>query len=292
MTTFFVGFIIISGVKMSKKQKEQLIYDKDASITALAIDSHAHLDRNLNINRIVSEMAKDGIKKIVMMAGDVATAKWASETASKYNNIYYMFGLHPYDIKNYNEIYINTITKLRAEDPKLVGLGEIGLDYKDRENMEPKNIQCDIFIKQLQLAHELKLPVSIHIRDAHDDARQILKENKHLIKNSGIIHCCSATVDEVRDYLELGLYISFSGSITYGKKNQKYYLEDTLKAVPLNKLLIETDCPFLCPAPYRGQTNEPKFVLVTATKVAEILGIDVNDVINITTKNAETLLKI
>lgn len=277
---------------MSKKHKEIKEYEKSTEITALAIDSHAHLDRDLDVNRIITQMEQDGLTSIVMMAGDIETAKWASMVANKYENIYYMFGLHPYDIGEYNQEYIDTIKLLRQRDSKLVGLGEIGLDYKEREDMEPKETQCEIFLKQLKLAHELNLPVSIHIREAHDDARRVLNENKHLLTNSGIIHCCSATKEEVLDYLSLGLYISFSGSITYGKKNQEYYLEETLKAVPKEKLLIETDCPFLCPAPYRGQTNEPKYVLVTAEKMAEILEIDTNELIKITTDNAKRLLKI
>lgn len=277
---------------MSKKHKEKLEYIKDNDITALAIDSHAHLDRDLDVKRILSEMEADGLKKIVVMAGNIETADWASRLASMTDNIFYMFGLHPYDIKQYNQAFIEKITTLKMLDKKLVGLGEIGLDYKEREDMEPKPEQCRIFVEQLKLAHKLSLPISVHIREAHDDARKILKENRDILTNGGIIHCCSATKEEVQDYLGLGFYISFSGSITYGKKNAEYYLEETLKAVPLDKLLIETDCPFLCPAPYRGQINEPKFVLVTAQKIADVLGLDVNAVVEKTTQNAERLLKI
>ena len=203
-----------------------------------------------------------------------------------------MFGLHPYEIKYFNAEFVTLIKQLKKEDKKLVGVGEIGLDYHEHDGMESREKQLEIFLKQLELAHELKLPISIHIRDAHADAIQLLQANKHLLTNSGIIHCCSATKEEVKHYLDLGLYISFSGSITYGKKNQVYYLEETLKAVPKDKLLIETDCPFLCPSPYRGRVNEPKYVLVTAEKIAEILGIDINDLLDLTTENAERLLKI
>jgi len=274
------------------KHKQKLEYNKNTKIHTLAIDSHAHLDRDLDVAQIISNMESDGLKKIVIMAGSIESAKWASKVANGNKNVFYMFGLHPYDIENFNDEYVETITTLKEKDKKLVGLGEIGLDYKERENMEPKERQIEIFVKQLKLAHELGLPVSIHIRDAHDDARRILNENKIMLANSGIIHCCSATAEEVKDYLSLGLYISFSGSITYKKKNQDYYLEDTLKAVPLDRLIIETDCPFLCPAPYRGQVNEPKFVLVTAEKIAEILNMDINQVISLTTGNVERLLKI
>lgn len=277
---------------MSKKHKEKLEYKKDESVSAFAIDSHAHLDRDLDTDRIIANMEHDGLKKIVVMAGNNKTADWASDLASRHDNIFYMFGLHPYDIKEYNQEFIDKITHLRATDNKLVGLGEIGLDYKEREGMESMQEQQRVFVEQLKLAHSLNLPVSIHIREAHDDARKILNEHKELLTNSGIIHCCSATEEEVQDYLNLGFFISFSGSITYGKKNEAYYLDETVKRVSLDKLLIETDCPFLCPAPYRGQLNEPKFVLVTAKKIADILKMDVNDLIKITTQNAEKLLKI
>lgn len=274
------------------KSSEPKIYEKNPNLSALAIDSHAHLDRLDDAQEIVESMASSGLKKIVLMAGNKKTALWASEMATKHQNIYYMFGLHPYDIDEFTPEFVELITRLKKTDKKLVGLGEIGLDYKPSDWMKPELDQQQVFLEQLKLAHSLGLPVSLHIREAHKDAIKLLTQNKHLLTNSGIIHCCSATVEEVKTYLSLGFYISFSGSITYGKKNAPYYLEETLKAVPLDKLMIETDCPFLCPAPYRGQTNSPKFVLVVAEKIAEILGMDANELINITTSNTERLLKI
>ena len=275
---------------MSKHEVKQ--YIKNDNITALAIDSHAHLDRDLDFLKIVKNLKEDGLKKVVMMAGNIETAKWASKKANENNNLYYMFGLHPYDIDLLNDEYISLIKHLRSTDKKLVGLGEIGLDYHESEWLKPKEEQIEGFVRQLKIANELKLPVSIHIRDAHEDAIKVLNENRNLLNNGGIIHCCSAEKVEVQAYLNLGFHISFSGSITYGKKNKEFYLEETLKMVPLDKLLIETDCPFLCPSPYRGTINEPKYVLVTAEHIANVLGLDVNELINITTKNAEKLLKI
>lgn len=277
---------------MSKKEKRDIEYEKNDNIYELAIDSHAHLDRDLDVEKIVSEMSKDGLKKIVLMAGDIKTAKWASEQCKKYKNLYYMVGLHPYDIAEYNKDFVDFLTNLRKVDSKLVGLGEIGLDYKERENLEPKEEQLRVFEEQIKLADKLSLPISIHIREAHEDAIKLLTTNSKYLNNSGIIHCCSATKEEVKIYLDLGFYISFSGSLTYSKKNKPYYLEDTLKSVPLDKLLIETDCPFLCPAPYRGKINEPKYVLVTVEKMAEILDVEVNQLIKLTTQNCERLLKI
>ena len=277
---------------MSKKNKVVGEYIKSEGITALGIDSHAHLDRGLDVKKIISEMKNDGLKKIVVMAGDIETGEWASQLASANENIFYMLGLHPYDVYDYTPEFVDFITNLKKKDKKLVGLGEIGLDYKERKDFQPKEDQIHVFQEQIKLADKLGLPISIHIREAHEDAIRILTENRALLNNSGIIHCCSATAEEVKVYLDLGLYVSFSGSITYGKKNQEYYLEETLRSVPLDKLLIETDCPFLCPAPYRGKVNEPKYVLVTAERIAEILNMDINELLEITTKNCERLLKI
>jgi len=275
---------------MSKVVKEE--YKKNENIKALAIDSHAHLDRYENADEIISRMKADGLESIVLMAGSKESAEWTSNFVAKRDNLYFMYGIHPFDIDEYSDTEMREFFIKHNRDSKLVGLGEIGLDYSRQDDEETKNRQKKILILELLLANEFSLPVSIHIRDAHPDAINIFKENRRLLTNGGIIHCCSATKEEVKEYLALGFHISFSGTITYGKKNNEYYLEETLKCVPLDKLLIETDCPFLCPAPYRGQINEPKYVLVTAEKVAEVLEMDVNELISKTTENAKRLLKI
>lgn len=274
---------------MSKVVKEE--YKKNEKIKALAIDSHTHLDRYENADEIISRMKADGLESIVLMAGSKESAEWTSNFVAKWDNLYFMYGIHPFDIDEYSETEMREFFIKHNRGSKLVGLGEIGLDYSRQDDEETKNRQKEVLISELLLANEFSLPVSIHIRDAHPDAINIFKENRRLLTHGGIIHCCSATKEEVKEYLALGFHISFSGTITYGKKNKEYYLEETLKCVPLDKLLIETDCPFLCPAPYRGQTNEPKYVLVTAEKIAEVLEMDVNELISKTTENTKRLLK-
>lgn len=267
-------------------------YVKKLEITELAVDSHAHLDRYDNPEEIVSRLLDDGLSFIVLMAGSEESAEWNKKFCESHNNLYFMYGYHPFDINYYDEDEFRLFIERNKDNKRFVGVGEIGLDYS-RENDElTKKKQEEVFVSQINIANEYNLPISIHIRDAHADAIRLLKDNKNKLKRSGIIHCCSATVDEVREYLALGFFISFSGTITYGKKNANYYLEETLQEVPLDKILIETDCPFLCPAPYRGRLNEPKYVLVTAEKVAEVLDMPVNELIRVTRENTKKLFKI
>lgn len=267
-------------------------FEKPDNITELAIDSHAHLYDEHNENKIANYMERDGLYAIVNMAGSIESALKASEISNKFNNIYYMFGLHPYNVDEYNDEYVSLITELTERDKgRLVGLGEIGLDYHVEE--PSRDAQIDVFVRQLELAHKLGLPVSLHIRDAHADAITILKENKHLLTNGGIIHCFSGGIEEVQEYLALGFHISISGAVTFKKKSERIsILEEAIKVVPRDKLLIETDSPFLCPHPYRGHVNEPKYVLLTAMHIADLLQVDVNVLIRETRENVINLLKL
>jgi len=265
---------------------------KNNNITALAIDSHAHLETLKNKVEIIEQMQSQGLKKIVLIATSLKVVKWVEKLARENKNLFFIAGLHPYDIHNYNEEFVEYLKNLKETNPKFVGIGEIGLDYHPHENMHSKEFQKEIFARQIVLADELKLPISLHIRDAHANSIKLLNEYKKYLNNGGIIHCCSADASEVREYLSLGFHISFSGVITYKKSSMPNYLEETLKKVPLDRLLIETDSPYLRPAPFRGGINEPKYVRVTALEVAKILNMDVNEVIDITIKNAEKLLKI
>ena len=261
-------------------------------ITEPFIDSHAHLYDDCDIDKVLSNMKRDGICAIVNMAGSIESAKFASEVSNKDDRIFYMFGLHPYNALEYNDEYVDLIKNLAKKDKgKLVGLGEIGLDYHVNTPTKEEQITC--FGHQLKLANELNLPISLHIRDAHSDAIRILGDYKHLLTNGGIVHCFSGGVNEAREYLKLGLHISISGAITFKKKNDGLSpLEEAVLATPLDRLLIETDSPFLCPAPYRGQNNEPRFTAVTAMHIASLLRMDVNEVIKITRENTVKLLKL
>lgn len=273
------------------KHKPKPIYIKDESITEQAIDSHAHLDRFINKEEIISSFNAEGLGAVVTIAGEAEVIKQASELSNKYSNVYYGVALHPYDIHLFTNEYEKLVTNYAKKDKKFVLVGEFGLDYHG-EMPHTKEEQQEAMIKQLQLANSLNKPISLHIRDAHQDAIRILKENSNLLNNGGIIHCFSGTKEDALNYLSLGFHLSFSGAITYHKDGQETDLIEALRVVPLDKLLIETDCPFLAPSPYRGIINEPKYVLVTAEHIANLLNMNTNKLISQCTENTKKLLKI
>lgn len=260
-----------------------------SKITEFAIDSHAHLNELTNLEEIISNIKEDKLSAVINMVGSLNGVKKAKNLSAKYSNIFYMVGLHPYDIKKYDEEFENKLRELKRMDSHFVGVGEIGLDYHG-EYLD-KTLQIEVFEKQIRLADELDLPISLHIRDAHKDSKVVLERNKKYLRNGGIIHCFSGSVEDAEFYLNLGFYISISGTITFKKKNSiETELEKVVKLCPDDRLLIETDSPFLCPAPFRGHINEPRFVLETAKAIADIKCISVNDLIRQTRINTETLL--
>ncbi len=276
---------------MSKKHREKESYVKSKDIVELAIDSHSHITKLETQSNIVSNMREDGICKIINMVSSLAELKEATKISEKNRNVYFMFGLHPYDAEDYGDAVEQAIVDLSKYNTQFVGIGEIGLDY--HVETPTKLIQQETFVKQIKLANKLNLPISIHIRDAHSDAMKILQENKDFLTAGGIIHCFTGTVEDALNYVELGFYISFSGTVTFKKKGEeKTELQRAVEAVPLNRLLIETDAPYLCPSPYRGLPNEPKYVLLTAQEIATLKNIEINELIKITRENTERVLRL
>lgn len=260
-----------------------------SKISEFAIDSHAHLNELKNLEEIISNLKEDKLCAVINMVGSLNGIEKAKNLSAKYSNIFYMVGLHPYDIEKYDEEFENKLKELKSTDSHFVGVGEIGLDYHG-EYLE-KTLQMEVFEKQIILADKLNLPISLHIRDAHEDCKAVLERNKKYLRNGGIIHCFSGSVKDAVFYLNLGFYISISGTITFKKRNSiETELEKVVKFCPVDRLLIETDSPFLCPAPFRGHINEPRFVLETAKAIADIKCINVNDLIRQTRINTETLL--
>lgn len=259
-------------------------------VTKYMIDSHAHLSEFENAENIVYNMNADKLCNIINITGSIKSAKDAISLSKKHPEIYYMVGLHPYDIENFNDEFVGFLTELSKEDDHFVGIGEIGLDYHGE--YKDKELQKQVFLEQIKLADRLGLPISMHIRDAHGDAIMLLNNNKNYLNHGGIVHCFSGTEEEMQKYLALGFYISFSGSVTFKKKSEdESILERCAKICPLDKILIETDSPFLCPAPYRGNRNEPRFVVETARHIANLKCMNVNEFIKITTLNAKKLIK-
>lgn len=254
-------------------------------------DSHSHYnDEKFNLDRekIIEDTYKDGITRFVCAGYDLTSSKLSIEIANKYEYIYSVCGISPNDVpENINDIdtQIKEIEKIVKENKKVVAIGEIGLDYY--WNNENKEIQKEMFIKQIELANKYDLPIVIHTREAVDDTLKILRENK--VKCTGIFHCCPLNRELVKQALALGFYISFSGVITF--KNAKN-AEEIVNMVPNDKILIETDSPYLSPEPKRGSRNDSRNVKYIAAKIASFKNIGIEEVAKMTYKNANTIFKI
>lgn len=244
------------------------------------IDTHAHLLCADNCDEIINNMKNDNLSVIVNIGTNLEDSIAGIELANHYENVYTTVGFYPEYAESLADEDFEKLASI-AKNEKVVAIGEIGLDYhSDNYNKEK---QKEVFIKQLKIADKLNLPFCIHCRNAVKDVYEILKENKHLINHSGLMHCYSEGKEWFQKFINLGMYISFSGNITF-KKNDRSFL----KEIPLNRILVETDSPYLSPEPLRGQKNQPKNVNLVAKKIAETLEIDFEKFDEITTKNAKT----
>jgi len=280
------------------------------------IDTHSHLDfEQFDDDReeAIQRAFDGGIKKIINVGCNLERSKASIELAEKYENIYATAGMHPSEIFNLRSSIFKILEELRkmAKHSKVVAIGEIGLDYfhldsddrdirdiSDSKIEQLKTKQKELFVAQLQLANELHLPVIIHCRDAYEDLLEICKNYRGKTPLNppfangggmcGVIHCFCGDRWQAKQFLDLGFYISFTGNITYSKKEDAEIFE-VIRKIPLDRILIETDCPFLAPAPMRGKRNEPLFVKYIAEKIAEIKKIDIAEVEKITDENAKKL---
>lgn len=254
-------------------------------------DTHSHYNDdafNEDGQDIINKIYEEQITKTVVIGYNIEKSKKAIEIAKKNDFIYSAVGIHPSDIEDCeNKIIkqIDAIKEMISTSNKVVAVGEIGLDYHWEK--DKKQLQKFAFIKQIELANEKKLPIIIHTRDAIMDTIEIL--NGDIVpKYSGIMHCCILNKDLIETALEKDLYISFAGPITF--KNTKNL--ELIKSIPDNKILIETDCPYLCPEPNRGKRNDSRNIKYIAQKVAEIRGTTIEDIAKITYKNALNVFKI
>ena len=254
-------------------------------------DSHAHLnDEKFNDDRenIIEILREDGISNFINAGYSLEGSKQAIELAKKYDFIYATCGISPNDIpQSEQELWksVAEIPNLVKESSKVVAIGEIGLDYY--WNKDNKDLQKKVFIKQIEIANDLELPIVIHTREAVMDTIEILK--KHKVKNTGVFHCCPLNRELVKEALKLDFYISFAGPITF--KNSKN-ADEIINLVPNDKMLIETDSPYLSPEPLRGKRNDPRNVKYIAQKIAKTKAMDLEDVAEITKNNAKRLFKI
>lgn len=248
------------------------------------VDTHCHLDNEkFDEDRLdVIDRIKGNLEFCVNIGYDLTSSKKSLELAKKYDFIYAVIGVHPIDIAEYDE-EIEKELELLAKDSKVVAIGEIGLDY--HWMTEPKEIQQERFRRQLELAKRLNKPVVIHTRDAMEDTVNILKEYPNI---TGVIHCYPGSLETAKQLVDR-FYLGIGGTLTF--KNSKKIVE-VVKTIPLDRIVIETDCPYLTPEPFRGKRNEPIYVEYIAKKIAEIKEITVEDVAKITTENAKKLYRI
>ncbi len=247
------------------------------------IDTHAHLDMIKNEEDVKESV--ENLDYIITIGCDKEEIYKAVELSKKYDNVYASIGFHPYDVKDIKEEDIETLKKLALENEKVIAIGECGLDYY--RDITPKDIQHKFFEKQIKLAKELNLPLIVHSRSANDDTVKIL-EKYAPYPASGIIHCFGGDIPMMEACVDMGFYISFAGNVTYPKADN---LRKVLKKVPLDRLLLETDSPFLSPQKKRGKPNKPSNIFYTLEFVADFLGIDKEELEKITDENALRLFK-
>ncbi len=252
------------------------------------IDSHAHLDDerfDADREELINSLYENRVETVLNPGADLNTSKSAVALADKYPFIYAAVGCHPHDSKYMNDDTMNIFREL-AKDKKVIGIGEIGLDYyydnSDRET------QKKWFREQIRLAKELDLPYIVHDRDAHEDVFRIMKE-EHYSGTRGILHCYSSSVEMAKEFVRLGFYISLGGPVTFKKARTPKLVA---KEVPIDRLLIETDCPYLTPEPFRGKRNEPKYVRYVAEEIARIREVDVNEIAEVTKLNFKRLFNL
>jgi TatD DNase family protein len=251
-------------------------------------DTHAHLNAeqyNEDLKEVIDRALSEGVSNIVVVGFDRPTIEKAMELTEKYEFIYASVGWHPVDAIDMTEEDLQWIEEL-SRHPKVVALGEMGLDYY--WDKSPKDVQKEVFRKQIRLAKKVKLPIVIHNRDATADIVEILKE-EGAGEVGGIMHCFSGSPETAKECVDMNFYISLGGPVTF--KNAKKPKE-VADVIPLEKLLIETDCPYLAPHPFRGKRNEPSYVKLVAEQIAEIKGVSVEEVASATTENAKKLFGI
>jgi TatD DNase family protein len=260
----------------------------------ILIDTHAHLDfAKFDADRddVIDRAKRAGVAAIVNVGTDLASSRRAVELAAQHDMIYAAVGMHPHDAKKLDG---TTLAELRdlAHQPNVVAVGEIGLDYF--RDLSPRDTQRRAFQAQLAWAAKLSKPVIIHDRDAHDQVIDILADWANTLGQSslagrlGVLHTFSGDQAMAERAIDLGFYISISGPVTYTNSRQ---LPDIVQALPLDRILVETDCPFLAPHPYRGKRNEPAYVRLVAERIADLKGISLDDLAATTTTNAKHLFQ-
>lgn len=245
-------------------------------------DSHCHVDEpkfDEDRDEVLSRMAAAGVTRYAVIGSDMASSRHAADFAAVHDGCFAAVGIHPHEAKGMRDGDLALLEAWLRED-KVVAIGEIGLDYY--YDLSPRDVQQDVCAQQMELAYTLGVPAAFHIRDAHGDMLEMMKARRNRLPG-GIIHCFSGSWEVAKEYLKLGFYISFAGPVTF-KKAPK--LTEAARQIPRDRLLIETDSPYLAPEPVRGRRNEPTNVRFVAEKIAQIRGETLEEVARYTSENA------
>ncbi len=254
----------------------------------MLFDSHAHYNDEKfkdDVDSLLSSMTENNVGMILNSCSEIAEIPYILELCDKYPFMYASIGVHPHEVENMTEKDLDILREY-SNHPKVKAIGEIGLDYF--YDFSPRDLQKTWFAHQVELAKELKLPVVIHDRDAHKDSMDILREH-NVSEVGGVFHCYAGSVEMAKEILDWGMYIAFGGSLTF-KKSVKP--KEVAAYVPLDRIVIETDCPYLTPEPHRGKRNSSLYIHYVAEKLAEIKGISVDEIENATFENAKRLFNI
>ncbi len=263
------------------------------------IDVHCHLNFHAfekDYDEVIKKAFDKGIEKIINVGTSIESSQKAVELAKEYENLYAIVGIHPHHADKVTKGWEAEIEKL-AKQPKVVAIGEVGIDYfsyKSNGIVEP-NLQKQVFKKQIELSIKHNLPLQIHGRKAADDIIDILTSYKNDFLNPpGMFHCMAGNIEYLKAVLDLGFYVGFDGNITYEglAPGEDTLLSDLVKYAPIDRIVIETDAPFLSPLPHRGSRNEPSYAIITADSIAKIKGISLASVDKISTENVKTIFKL
>ena len=252
----------------------------------MLFDTHAHMDdRAFREDRdaLIAGLPEKGVSLVMNPGCSLESSRNAVALAEKYPHIYAAVGSHPDVADEVNELVLDEYRKL-CKLPKVKAIGEIGIDYHYEDI--PRELQLKAFRMQMELAREVKLPVIVHERDAHDDGMKVVKEFPDV---TGVFHCYSGSAEMARQLVDLGWYIGFTGVLTF--KNARKAIE-TAASIPLDRIVLETDCPYMAPEPFRGKRNDPCYIYRMAEKLAEIRGLSVEEIQAITTENGKNLYRI
>lgn len=245
------------------------------------VDTHSHINtlEKITPQEAIDNAKANGVEKIIVPAATVNDIDEVLKFVNKYENTFGLLGVHPSEVKDWDDSLLDKIREY-SKNEKIVGIGEIGLDYYWDKSFN--DLQKEVFIKQIKLANELKLPICVHDREAHKDSFDILK--KYNKTSDVVMHCFSGSVEFAKECVKEGWFIALGGVVTF--KNA-IKMKEVAKEVPLENLLVETDAPYLTPVPFRGTENQPAYVKFVAEEIAKLRGITFEEVATATTRNAE-----